>query len=191
MHMRIRALLFTPVLVAMAALGVGSSVASAATLYTDSTLRTPVALGATAVGTAGVVTLSSGTTTVNSCSSSSLNLSLVTNSGGNVVANVTGGSFTGCRYPTTVNATAAAPWRLTVTGTASPFTATVRAVSVTFLGGTYTGDLLTGVTALSGAPLSLVLNNASRLAGPLTSNGTVTGTYRLTGTPASSWALGA
>jgi hypothetical protein len=196
--MRIRAFLFTPVLVAMAILGIGSSVASAATLYTDSSHTAAVAVGTTAVGTSGSVTLSSGSTVVNSCTSSSLTLSLTTNSGGTVVGDVTAGSFSGCRLATTANT--ATHWRLQVTGSGTTVgsntvfaSTTVRAVSVTFAGGTYTGDLTSGVVAqqpvAGGAPLSLVLTNASRLAGPLTSNGQVTGTYTLTGA-AAAYSLG-
>jgi hypothetical protein len=195
--MRIRALLFAPVLAAMAVIGIGSSVASAAMLYTNSTHVTAVAVGTTAVATSDTVTLASGSTTVNSCTSSSLTLSLNGNSGGTVSANVTGGSFSGCRLFTTANT--ATPWRVVITGSGTTLggntifaNASIRAVSVTFAGGNYTGDLTSGVTAqqpVSGEPVSISLSNASRLAGPLTSNGQVTGAYTLTGV-ASAYSLG-
>jgi hypothetical protein len=140
---------------------------------------------------AGMVALKSGTTTVNSCTSSSLNLLLVDNgaTSGSAVANVTSGSFSGRRLPTTANT--ATPWRLTITGSptriggSDVFAAQVRAASVTFAADTYTGNLTTGVSASElttvGAPVSLVLSSASRLSGPLTSNGQVAGTYTLVG----------
>jgi hypothetical protein len=199
--MRIRALLFTPVLVAMAVLGLGASAASAAKLYTNSAHSAFVPVGTTATGTSSGVALLSGSTVVNSCTSSSLTLSLTDNGSVSrtVSANIISPStFSGCRLATTANV--ATPWRLSVTGAHTVvsgvdiFSSTaVRAVSVTFAGGTYTGDLTTGVTAqqpdAARAPLSLVLDRASRLSGPLTSNGQVTGTYTLTGT-AAAYSLG-
>jgi hypothetical protein len=198
--MRHRVLLFSSVLAIMASMGIAGGVASAATLYTSSSHVAAVPVGTTAVATAGTVVLTSGSTTVNSCTSSSLNLSLTQNSGGMVVADVTGGSFAGCRLATTVNACCARLWHVIVTGAAIIVglntlwnSVTARNVSVTFAGGTYTGDLTTGIVAQQpvsgGAPVSIALNNAAKLAGPLTSNGQVTGTYTLTGA-AASYSLG-
>jgi hypothetical protein len=61
-------------------------------------------------------------------------------------------------------------------------------VSVNFAGGTYTGNLTTNIDAqqptAKGAPLSLKLTQAGTLTGPLTNDGTVVATYKLTGTSA-------
>lgn len=171
-------------------IGAGSSMA--ATLYTTKAHTTKVALGTTAVGTSGTVTLYSGSTVVNSCTSSSLKLKLTKNGGGTVAASITGGSFSGCKLATTVNA----PWSpgLQITGSGvvnglnTQFAATVGGVSVNFAGGKYTGNLTTHLHAAeptsAGAPVKLVLNKAAHLTGPLTSDGLVTATYKLTGAAA-------
>jgi hypothetical protein len=173
---------------AMGTIGAASSMA--ATLYTTKAHTTPVAVGTTAVGKSGVVSLFSGKTKVNSCKSSSLNLKVTTNSGGTVAAQITGGTFTNCSLATTVTGT---PWspglQVTgsgvVTGTKTVFSSTsVSGVNVQFAGGTYTGNLTTNITASeptgAGAPLSLVLKKSGTLTGPLTSDGVVTATYKLT-----------
>jgi hypothetical protein len=198
--MRIRALLFTPVLVAMAMLGLGASAASAVGLYTDSAHTAFVPAGTTAVASSSGIALLSGSTVVNSCTSSSLTLSLTDN--GSVSRTVSANvippsSFSGCRLATTANL--ATPWRVQIVGSCTipssneVWGASVRAVSVTFAGGTYTGDLTTGVTAqqpvMGRHPVSLVFANAARLSGPLTSNGAVTGTYTLIGL-AANYSLG-
>jgi hypothetical protein len=116
-------------------------------------------------------------------------------------ADVTSGTFAGCRNTMTANTIT--HWRLQVTGSGVVVgsntvfsSATVRAVSLSFAGGTYTGDLTSGVTASqpisADAPVSLVLANASRIVGPLTGSGSgqITGTYTLTGL-AASYSLGA
>jgi hypothetical protein len=68
------------------------------------------------------------------------------------------------------------------------FSASVGGVSVNFAGGTYTGNLTTNIDAqqptAKGAPLSLKLTQAGTLTGPLTNDGTVVATYKLTGTSA-------
>jgi hypothetical protein len=192
--MRIRALLFTPVLVALSVLGVGASVASAATLYTNSAHTTPVPVGTTMVATANAVRMLTGTTTVNSCSSWTLNLSVTSNSGGRSGWDVYGGSFSGCRLAITGNFSP--PWRFVVTGSGAASgsntvfsSASLTGVSLTFAGGTYTGDLTSGVTASqptsAGAPICLVFTNASHLSGPLASNLLLSSTACLTGAAAS------
>jgi hypothetical protein len=175
---------------ALGTAGVGSSMA--ATLYTTAAHTTVVPVGTTAVGTSGVVSLYSGSTKVNSCKKSSLDLTLNTNSGGTVAASITGGTFTSCSLATTVNA----PWSpgLQVTGSGvvkganTVFSATVDGVSVNFAGGTYTGNLTTNIDAQQstkkGAPLTLVLKKTGSLSGPLTSDGVVTATYKFTGAAA-------
>jgi len=183
---------------AMGAIGAGSSMA--ATLYTTAAHTTPVAVGTTAVGSSGTVSLYSGSTKVNSCTSSKLDIKLTQNSGGTVAAEITGGTFSGCNLTTTVTGT---PWTpgLQVTGssvvkgtnTVWPNTS-VDGVSVMFAGGTYTGNLTTGIDAqqntAKGHPLVLKMVKAGHLSGPLTNDGVVTGTYKLTGTVASKYSLG-
>lgn len=177
---------------ALGTIGAGSSMA--ATLYTTSAHTTAVAVGTTAVGTSGVVSLFSGKTKVNSCKKSTLDLKVTTNSGGKVAAQITGGTFTSCSLATTVTGT---PWspglQVTgsgvVTGKNTVFSSTsVGGVNVQFAGGTYTGNLNTNITAqeptAKGAPLSLVLKKTGTLTGPLTSDGVVTATYKLTGASA-------
>jgi hypothetical protein len=167
-----------------AALGtMGAGSAFAATRY---------AVGTPAVGTSGVVSLYSGTQKVNSCKKSSLDLKVTQNSGGTVVASITGGTFTTCSLATTVNA----PWTpgLQITGAgvvkgkATTFSASVGGVSVSFAGGTYTGNLTTNIDAqqptAKGVPISLVLKKTGTLTGPLTNDGIVTATYKLTGAAA-------
>jgi hypothetical protein len=175
---------------AMGTIGAGSSLA--ATLYTTGAHKTPVAVGTTAVGKSGVVSLYSGSSKVNSCKSSVLDLKVTQNSGGTVAAQITGGTFSNCSLATTVNA----PWNPglqitgagTASGTKTVFGASVGGVSVNFAGGTYTGNLTTNITAQeptkAGAPLSLVLKKSGTLSGPLTSDGVVTATYKLTGAAA-------
>jgi hypothetical protein len=176
---------------AMGTLGAASSMA--ATLYTTKAHTTPVAVGTTATGASGVVSLYSGSTEVNTCKSSKLKLKVTQNSGGTVAAEITGGSFSSCKYATTVTGT---PWTPglqvtgsgTVVGTKTEFNASVGGVSVNFFGGTYTGNLTTNIYAAqpttAGAPLSLVLKKSGTLSGPLTNDGVVTATYKLTGTAA-------
>ncbi|HEY3774344.1 MAG TPA: hypothetical protein VGL69_15190 [Solirubrobacteraceae bacterium] len=175
-----------------AVLGIGAGSSMAATLYTTKAHTTAVKVGAKAVGTSGVVSLFSGTQKVNSCKSSTLNLKLTKNSGGTVAASITGGKFSSCSLATTINA----PWTpgLQITGSGATsgantvFSASVGGVSVNFAGGTYTGNLTTNIDAqqptAKGAPLSLKLTQAGTLTGPLTNDGTVVATYKLTGTSA-------
>jgi hypothetical protein len=182
-----------------AALGVTAGSSMAATLYTTKAHTTPVKVGTTATGASGTVSLYSGTTKVNSCTSSKLKLKLTQNSGGTVAASITGGSFSGCKLATTVNA----PWTPglqvsgsgVVSGTNTVWSNTsVDGVSVNFAGGTYSGNLTTNIVAeqntTKGAPLTLKLTQAGTLSGPLTSDGTVVATYKLTGTAPSKWSLG-
>lgn len=183
---------------AMGTIGAGSSLA--ATLYTTAAHTTKVAVGTTAVGASGVVSLYSGSTKVNSCTSSKLDIKLTANSGGTVAAQITGGTFSGCNLATTVTGT---PWSPglqvsgsgVVKGTNTVWTNTsVDGVSVQFAGGTYTGNLTTHIDAqqntAKGHPLVLKLVKSGTLSGPLTQSGVVTATYKLTGTIASKYSLG-
>lgn len=176
-----------------AVLGIGAGSSMAATLYTTKAHTTAVKVGTKAVGTSGVVSLFSGTQKVNSCKSSTLNLKVTQNSGGTVAASITGGKFSSCSLATTINA----PWTpgLQVSGSGVVSGAntvwsntSVDGVSVNFAGGKYTGNLTTNIVAeestAKGAPLSLKLTQAGTLTGPLTNDGTVVATYKLTGTAA-------
>lgn len=183
---------------ALGTIGAGSSMA--ATLYTTAAHTTPVAVGTTAVGASGVVSLYSGSTKVNSCTSSKLNLKVTQNSGGTVAAQITGGTFSGCNLATTVTGTPWSPGLVVsgssvVKGTNTVWTNTsVSGVSVMFAGGTYTGNLTTHIDAqqntTKGHPLTLKLAKSGTLSGPLTNDGVVTATYKLTGTVASKYSLG-
>jgi hypothetical protein len=189
--MRIRALLFTPVLAA-AALGIGAGGASAATLFTTTAHSARVTVGATATATSTTpIPLTSGATRINTCTHSQLNLTLTANNDtAGVQANVTGGSFSPCNSPVTGNF--ATPWKLTISGTAtisggfSRYAAAVDNVSFNLLGGVYAGNLTTGITATqptaAAAPLCLHMNAAGSVSGPLTGDGRIDGTYCLTNT---------
>ncbi|HTU30095.1 MAG TPA: hypothetical protein VMF07_11990 [Solirubrobacteraceae bacterium] len=176
-----------------AVLGIGAGSSMAATLYTTKAHTKAVKVGTKAVGSSGVVSLYSGSSKVNSCKSSKLNLKLTQNSGGTVAASITGGTFSGCNLATTINA----PWtpglQVSGSGVASGANTvwsntSVDGVSVNFAGGTYTGNLTTNIVAeestTKGAPLTLKLTQAGTLSGPLTTDGTVVATYKLTGAAA-------
>ena len=190
--MRIRALLFVPALAA-AVLGIGASGASAATLFTTASHTTRVATGATAVATSTTpIPLTSGATRINTCTHSTLHLTLNQNGPSTVIGNIVAGSFSPCVSPVTGNF--ATPWRLTVSGAGTmtggfnSWTTAVDNVSFNLLGGTYTGNLTTGITATqptaAGAPVCLHMNSAGSVAGPLTGDGRIDGTYCLSGTAA-------
>lgn len=191
--MRIRSLLFIPALAA-AALAIGASGASAATLFTTTAHTTRVTVGATATATSTTpIVLTSGATKINTCTHSTLHLVLVQNNDVEVVGNVVAGSFTPCLNPVTGNFTT--PWGLTVSGTGTmdgAFTrwnARVNNVSFNLLGGTYTGNLTTGITVtqptVATSPLCLHAANAGFVTGPLTGDGRIDGTYCFSGTAAS------
>jgi hypothetical protein len=193
--MRIRALLFLSALAATALLGIGAGSASAATLFTTTAHTARVTVGAIAVGTGTNVDLTSGTAVINHCAHSSLNLLLDQNNDTAVVGTVTAGSFNGCNNPVTptfLNGGVTANWVLTVSGNSSLindqncWNASVDRVTFDLLGGQYAGNL-TGVTACqptSGSPLTLRLPSAGSVAGPLTGNGRIDGSYVFTGAAA-------
>jgi hypothetical protein len=201
--MRIRALLFTPVLAA-AVLGVGASGASAATLFTTTAHSARVTVGATATaGSTTNIRLTSGTSgsTVENCASSALNLTLVQNNDTKLIGSITGGSFTTCSPFPSVTPTfsgTSSPWTLTVSGTGTvsgtrtQYAASVDSVSVDFGNGNYRGNLgTTGGSIVAyqptaaAAPLCLDFNSSGSLIGPLTGDGRVDGTYCFTGASAS------
>jgi hypothetical protein len=195
--MRIRALLFTPVL-AVALLGAGVSSASAATLFTTSAHTTRVTVGATASATATTnIRLTSGTSgsTVNNCNNSALSLALRQNNDTKVIGAITAGSFSNCAPFATVATFSgtSSQWTLTVSGnsttsgTRTQWAASVDSVSVDFANGNYRGNF-GNVTAYqptaTGAPLCLEFASSGSLVGPLTGDGRVDGTYCFDGASA-------
>jgi hypothetical protein len=194
--MRIRAILISSALVVTAAVGTASS-ASGATLFTDTSRTTPVAVGTTANATNRVpVVLTSATSVINTCNNSTLNLTLDQNSGGTVVGTVTAGSFTNC-HPLPATGIYTAPWKLsihgaaTATGDVTRWNAQVTGVGFLLGGGTYHGNLTTGVTAeqTEGGMACLDFNDAGQLTGPLTANGRIDTTYCFEGA-AAAYSLG-
>jgi hypothetical protein len=192
--MRIRALLLTPLLAA-AALGVGASGASAATLFTQTAHSSRVPLGTTGIAhSVGGATFTSGTAVINTCTSAALHFDVKTNNHTHVVLTVTSQTFTGCTVPVTVTPHS----EITVNGTGAAFgpetawNATVIGFRFDMLGGLYTGNLTTGVTVsqptAGTSPLSMHNRAAGTFTGPLTGNGRLAVTYRLTG-HAAGWSL--
>jgi hypothetical protein len=208
--MRIRALLFMPVLAA-AVLGVGASGASAATLFTTTAHTTRVTVGAKAsAASTGNIRLTSGTTgsTVENCTSSTLSLTLTQNNDTKVIGQIDSGAganvFAGCSMFPTVTPTfsgTSQPWTLTVSGTGTvsgtrtQWTAHVDTVSVDFGNGNYRGNL--GISGsifayqptAAAAPICLEFNSSGSLIGPLTGDGRVDGTYCFEGAAASQYSL--
>ena len=187
--MRIRAILLAPALAAML-LAVGASGASAATLFTSAAHTTRVAVGATASATlTAPLVWTSGATAINRCTHSTLHLTVAQNNDTAVVGNIVAGSFSPCNSPLTGNF--ATPWKLTITGTSTmvgAFTrwnAAIDNISYNQLGGTYSGNLTTGVTATqpttAAAPICIHLATAGSVSGPLGSFN-LDGSYCLSGT---------
>ena len=198
--MRIRALVLMPPraaavlsLLAAAVLAVGTGHASAATLFTTTGHTTRVPVGATASATAtSPLDWTSGTAVINKCTHSSLHLVFSENSDATVVGTVVGGSFTPCVSAGSGNF--GTPWRLTVSGsgtmsaTNTVWGATIDSVSFNLLGGTYSGNLTTGVTAIqptvATSPICIRLANAGSLSGPLFGDARLDGQYCLSGSAA-------
>jgi hypothetical protein len=188
--MRVRARLLTPALAATVVLGFGVGGASAATLFTNGGHGTTVAVGATASATAtSPVVLTSATSQLNVCNTSTLNLTLAQNSGGTVVGTITSGTFASCN-PLPATGLFSPAWKLTVSGSpttsggVTSWAASVASVGFSLGGGTYTGNLTTGVTARqtgAGGAVSLNFNDAGTLSGPLTTNGRIDANYSFEG----------
>ena len=136
--------------------------------------------------------MTSTTTVINRCTHSSLHLTVAQNNDMAVVGNIVASSFTSCLSPLAGNFTT--PWRLTVTGTgttsgaSTSWNAAIDNFSYTYLGGTYAGNLTTGVAATqptaAAAPICLHLASAGSISGPLTGDGRFDGSYCLSGTSA-------
>jgi hypothetical protein len=197
MSMRIRAILISSAVATTAALGMAGG-ASAATLFTTSAHTTAVATGTTAGATNTTpVVLTSATSTLNTCNTSTLSLILDTNSGGTVTGRITSGSFTGCA-PLPATGLFSTPWQLHVSGSATVSggittwsNASVTNVGFSLGGGSYSGSLTTGVSAQQThtGGVCLVFNDAGQLSGPLTTNGRIDTRYCFEGT-AASYSLG-
>jgi hypothetical protein len=192
--MRNRALLFIPVLAAVA-LGIGASGASAATLFTSTAHTTRVSVGTVADATSvAPIDLTSGSSLINRCQHSTLQLRLEENSDTRVSIGVTGSSFSSCSPFASVIGTHSPPWTLTISGTGrvigsfTDYSATADRVAFDLAGGLYTGNLTTGVTitqpTATTSPICVDLNAAASVAGPLTGDGRIDGKYCLTGAAA-------
>ena len=191
--MRLRAFLLVPALAA-AVLAVGASGASGATLFTSAAHTTRVTVGATATATltSPVLDWTFASVRFNACTHSTLHFSLAQNNHTAVVANVVSGAFGPCVSPITGNF--ATPWKLTVTGTGTMvgaftrWSAAIDSFSFNQLGGSYSGNLTTGVTATqpttAAAPICIHLANAAGFSGPLTGDGRIDASYCFSGTSA-------
>jgi hypothetical protein len=196
--MNIRGLLLITVLAATAIWGVGG--ASAATLFTSAAHTTRVTVGASGTATSGTLALTSGSSVIGLCNDASMGFTIAQNSdAGGVIGTVTSASLGACAGGfLSGTPTLTVPWRITVTGTGTTsggnvsWPAALHNFRYDMLGGTYTGNLTTGVTAVQpvagAAPVCLTFTNAGTLAGPLYGAGRLDGQYCFTGTSAS-WSL--
>jgi hypothetical protein len=190
--MRYRPLLVSLVIAAACSAGLSGG-ASAATLFTTGAHTTRVAIGATqSLTTTTPWTYTSATSVLNSCSNSTLQLTLFQNTDAAVVATVTGGTFTGCT-PFAPTGNFGTPWQLTVsgspttTGDITRWAASLSNVSFNLAGGTYTGSFTTGVTARqtgSSGAMCVDFNDAGTVSGPLSSNFRVDTSYCFEGAAA-------
>jgi hypothetical protein len=178
--MRVRTLLFLPVLAATMA-GIAAAGASAATLFV-----TPSHIQRVPAGTAGSFTstrslaLTTDTGEVaNSCAHSNLGLTVDENTHTRVTMTVTSTSFSQCS-PFSMTGTTSPAWKITVTGTATVsgttaiWTATAHNVRLDLPSvGTLSGNLETGITVTQPipgtAPVCINLASARALGGPLVS----------------------
>lgn len=204
--MRARALLVAPFLAAL--LGLGVATASADTLFTNSDYTTRVTVGSSTTATAGTVTLKTGSTVVDKCTSASFSVTLTQNDDTAVTGSLSNGSFNGCNLPLIGDY----PWSFSVNGTATHDGGNTRTLyssaswgdialtyvdlwsdaggTITFANTGYGGTLSSGVdvsqSAGDGGPICLDLDNAGALTG---SSGTLTlsGAFCTAGT----WSLGA
>jgi len=194
--MRTRAIMLA--LAVAAALGAGAGGASAATLFTTSAHSATVATGSAFSATAtSPWTLTSATSLLNFCSSSSLAGTVTTNSGGTVAGNISSGSLSGCA-PLIWAPTFSTAWTLVVSGsstTAAGFTtwnATLLNLRFDLNNGPYSGSLLNGVTARqahTSGPICLRFADSGTITGPLTGNGRIDTNYCFSGASAN-WSLG-
>jgi hypothetical protein len=187
-----RALLLLPAL-ASTVLAVAVSEASAATLFTTAAHTTRVTVGATkTMTTTRDLTLTSGATTIMKCTHLTAHTRQDRNDDALILDTVHAGSFGPCNSPITGNYSP--PWKITISGTSTTsggftrWNAAIHDFSFSLLGGTYTGNLTTGVTVtqptLTGAPICIHLNAAGSVSGPLTGDMRFDSTLCYTGTAA-------
>jgi hypothetical protein len=197
---------------AIAAIGIGASSASAATLYTTSAHTTAVPVGTTITATipAGKEwTLSlEGGGAVEVCFGGTLALKVTQNSAGVVKAEVTGGTFApNCVGLAQMSASAGGELQISGSSVANGSNSawlgsTLKGVHWALTGiGSWTGNFTsaTGSPPAKGvfsqqpttakAPVSVVLANAKKLDGTPWSNPEVSATYTFTGT-AAAYSLG-
>jgi hypothetical protein len=188
--MRIRAILASSavVMATTIALGLATTTASAATLYTDGGHATQVAVGGTFGATAtSPFVMTSATSTLFSCNGGSTqSLRLNQNSGGTVIATFTAGTVAGCS-PLGWTGLYATPWTLTITGSPTIvgdtrfWSSAITNLAFSLAGaGNYSGNLTTGVTARQtglGGGVCLIFNDAGTFSGSLTSNGRLDTSY--------------
>jgi hypothetical protein len=195
--MHLRPIIISAATIASAGLSMASA-APAATLFTNTAHTTPVAVGTTASATnATPIVFTSATSALFSCTASTLSLTLDQNTGGTVIGTFTSGTVTGCSpLPLTPLFTQA--WKLTISGAPTTIAdvtrwpASITGVHFLLGGGTYHGNLETGVTARqtgAGGHTCLDLNDAGQLAGPLSTNMRLDTSYCFEGT-ASAYSLG-
>jgi hypothetical protein len=172
-----RALLLLPALVStLMAVGVGE--ASAATLFTTAAHTTRVTAGATKTitETGSPFRLTRSGATIDTCTHAQAHTVQNRNDDVLVADTIVAAAFAPCNSPFTGNFST--PWKITVSGTGTTsggftrWNAAIDNVSFNFLGGTYTGNLTTGVTVTqptaTGAPICIHLNAAGSVSGPLT-----------------------
>ena len=196
--MRIRALLFVPALAA-AALGIGASGASAATLFTSTAHSTRVSVGASWDATS--VTTIDLTAAVgvlaNSCHSNLSGVVAANNMTTGVALRVTGGSFSPCTNK--IVTPTEFPWTLTITGNGvtiggnRAYRAAVDNVKFDVQDtGTFRGNLTTGITATqpvgATSPITINIAGAGGWASAPLAGALIDGSYRFTGT-AAGWSL--
>jgi hypothetical protein len=202
--MRIRALLFIPALAA-AALAIGVSSASAATLFTTTAHSTRVTVGATGVVTSersiDLTSAASPGTAINSCAHSSLHVLLSENTTARTTFTVDASSFTDCTGMLgPVAGTHGTPWKFTITGEGTMVGAqtsyTAALHNLVFDDGaqaTFTGNLTSGVTVTqptsSAAPICVDLNAAGTVSNPTLGGGLIDGKYCFTPGAAAGWSL--
>jgi hypothetical protein len=205
--MLLRAVLPASAVVVTAVLCLGAAEAPADALFTSTNHTTRVSVGTTASIAAGTVTAKTGSTVINHCTGSTLDLTLEENTTSQVSGTLTSGTFTGCK----TSAAGDFPWRFTVrgsgvaSGTSTVFTNTTwEDVSATLWGVSPGNGTLTDATGLpptngiyvreaagSGSSICFVLNDAGTLSGPLLSDGKIDATYCMEGSGATAWSLGA
>jgi hypothetical protein len=156
----------------------GVQAASAATLFTTPAHTTRVTVGSTFSTTETDLQITSGSTTIETCTHGVLDHTVVQNNHAAVLFAVTGGSASGC---TPVVLTMTLPWTVSVSGTGTVigtntcWHGSISAVRFDMFGGLYTGNLTSGVTSCqptaTGSPISLKLDTAGTVTGPLTGAG--------------------